>query len=244
MLKELKLRFVYLLVHLCEKTPSLRDVSQINSSKKLTMNSNIFNCNLMSNVWATMPYVQLSHKMFVNCIDNRQNQLFSEMSLRDVMELPLTISETRLNHAQEARITISETRLNHAQEDRITRPISETRPNHAQEDRITILETHLNHAQEDRITIYLWYKCIRNPPQSRPGTSYNYIRKPPQSRPGTSYNYITGTSHNYIRNPPQSRPGTSYNYIRNPPQSCPGRSYNYIMVDVNRAARALIRHYC
>ena len=42
----------------------------------------------MSNVWATMPYVQLSHNMLVNCIDNRQNQLFSEMSLRDVMELP------------------------------------------------------------------------------------------------------------------------------------------------------------
>ena len=42
----------------------------------------------MSNVWATVPYVQLSHSMFVNCIDNRQNQLFSEMSLRDVMELP------------------------------------------------------------------------------------------------------------------------------------------------------------
>ena len=34
MLKELTLRFVYLLAHLCEKTPSLRDVSQINSSKK------------------------------------------------------------------------------------------------------------------------------------------------------------------------------------------------------------------
>ena len=43
----------------------------------------------MSNVWATMPCVQLSH-MLVNCIDNRQNQLFSEMSLRDVMELPNT----------------------------------------------------------------------------------------------------------------------------------------------------------
>ena len=43
----------------------------------------------MSNVWATMPYVQLSHKRFVNCIDNRQSQLFSEMSLRDVMELPI-----------------------------------------------------------------------------------------------------------------------------------------------------------
>ena len=42
----------------------------------------------MSNVWATMPYVQLSHKMFVICINNRQNQIFSEMSLRDVMELP------------------------------------------------------------------------------------------------------------------------------------------------------------
>ena len=35
-----------------------------------------------------MPNVQLSLKMFVNCIDNRQNQLFSEMSLRDVMEFP------------------------------------------------------------------------------------------------------------------------------------------------------------
>ena len=35
-----------------------------------------------------MPCVQLSHNMLVNCIDNRQNQLFSEMSLRDVMELP------------------------------------------------------------------------------------------------------------------------------------------------------------
>ena len=43
----------------------------------------------MSNVWATMPYVQLSHKMFVICINNRQNQIFSEMSLRDVMELPI-----------------------------------------------------------------------------------------------------------------------------------------------------------
>ena len=43
----------------------------------------------MSNVWATMPCVQLSHNMLVNCIDNRQNQLFSEMSLRDVMELPI-----------------------------------------------------------------------------------------------------------------------------------------------------------
>ena len=45
----------------------------------------------MSNVWATVPNVQLSHNMFVNCIDNRQNQLFSEMSLRDVMELPQCI---------------------------------------------------------------------------------------------------------------------------------------------------------
>ena len=91
MLKELKLRFVYLLVHLCEKTLSLRDVSQISSSKKiLTVNFNSFNCNLMSNVWATMPYVQLSQKMFVKCIDNRHNQLFSEMSLRDVMELPIS----------------------------------------------------------------------------------------------------------------------------------------------------------
>ena len=89
MLEELKLRFVYLLVHLCEKTPSLRDVSQINSSKKLlTRNLKNFNCNLMSNVWATMPYVQFSH-MLENCIDNRQNQLFSEMSLRDIMELPI-----------------------------------------------------------------------------------------------------------------------------------------------------------
>ncbi len=42
----------------------------------------------MSNVWATMPCVQLSHNVLVNCIDNRQNQLFSEMSLSDVMELP------------------------------------------------------------------------------------------------------------------------------------------------------------
>ena len=44
----------------------------------------------MSNVWATMPYVQLSHKVFVICIKNRQNNFFSEMSLRDVMELPCT----------------------------------------------------------------------------------------------------------------------------------------------------------
>ena len=44
----------------------------------------------MSNVWAKMPCVQLSHNILVNCIDNRQNQLFSEMSLRDVMELPST----------------------------------------------------------------------------------------------------------------------------------------------------------
>ena len=35
-------------------------------------------------------HVQLSHNMLVNCIDNRQNQLFSEMSLRDVMELPIS----------------------------------------------------------------------------------------------------------------------------------------------------------
>ena len=35
MIKELKLRFVYMLVHLCEKTPSLRDISKINSSKKI-----------------------------------------------------------------------------------------------------------------------------------------------------------------------------------------------------------------
>ena len=36
-----------------------------------------------------MSYVQLSHNMLVNyIIDNRQNQLFSEMSLRDIMELP------------------------------------------------------------------------------------------------------------------------------------------------------------
>ena len=33
---------------------------------------------------------KLSHKMFVNCIDNIQNQLFSQMSLRDFMELPST----------------------------------------------------------------------------------------------------------------------------------------------------------
>ena len=38
-----------------------------------------------------MPYVQLSHKVFVICIKNRQNQIFSEMSLRDVMELPRII---------------------------------------------------------------------------------------------------------------------------------------------------------
>ena len=44
----------------------------------------------MSNVWATMPYVQLSNKMFVNCLDNKQTQLFSQMSLRDVMELPIS----------------------------------------------------------------------------------------------------------------------------------------------------------
>ena len=37
-----------------------------------------------------MPCVQLSHNILGNCIDNRQNQLFSEMSLRDVMELPKT----------------------------------------------------------------------------------------------------------------------------------------------------------
>ena len=53
----------------------------------------------MSNVWATMPYVQLSLKMFVNCIDDRHNQLFSEMSLRDVMELPYT--KTLLLHNEE-----------------------------------------------------------------------------------------------------------------------------------------------
>ena len=52
------------------------------------MNLNNFNFNLMSNVWATMPCVQRSHKMFVICINDRQNQSFSEMSLRDVMELP------------------------------------------------------------------------------------------------------------------------------------------------------------
>ena len=46
----------------------------------------------MSHVWATMPYVQYSHKMFVNCLDNRPNQLFSEMSLRDVMELPIYLT--------------------------------------------------------------------------------------------------------------------------------------------------------
>ena len=45
----------------------------------------------MSNVWATMPCVQCSHNMLVNCIDNKQNQLFSEMSLRDVMELPICV---------------------------------------------------------------------------------------------------------------------------------------------------------
>ena len=48
----------------------------------------------MSNVWATMPYVQLSHKVFVICIKNRQNQIFSEMSLRDVMELPNSVGHS------------------------------------------------------------------------------------------------------------------------------------------------------
>ena len=43
-----------------------------------------------------MPYVQFSHNMLVNCIDNRQNQLFSEMSLRDIMELPLTVYQLYL----------------------------------------------------------------------------------------------------------------------------------------------------
>ena len=47
----------------------------------------------MSNVWATVPNVQLSHNMFVNCIDNRQNQLLSEMSHRDVMELPMCFTK-------------------------------------------------------------------------------------------------------------------------------------------------------
>ena len=81
------------MVNVCENTPSRRDVSQIYSHKTLlTVNLNNFNCNLMSNVWATMPYVQLSLKMVVNCIDNRKNQLFSEISeisLRDVIELPI-----------------------------------------------------------------------------------------------------------------------------------------------------------
>ena len=35
-------------------------------------------------------YVQVSHKVFVICIKNRQNQIFSEMSLRDAMELPMS----------------------------------------------------------------------------------------------------------------------------------------------------------
>ena len=58
----------------------------------------------MSNVWATMPCVQLSHNLLVNCIDNRQNQLFSEMSLRDVMELPTykqSVNHVRMLHADE-----------------------------------------------------------------------------------------------------------------------------------------------
>ena len=66
----------------------------------------------MSNVWATMPCVQLSHNMLVNCIDNRQNQLFSEMSLRDVMELPssgISVSDAWLNSAG---IYVSDARLN------------------------------------------------------------------------------------------------------------------------------------
>ena len=65
----------------------------------------------MSNVWATMPYVQLSHIMFVNCIDNRQNQLFSEMSLCDVMELPIFhfTRHTKLyNYADDNTISYSE----------------------------------------------------------------------------------------------------------------------------------------
>ena len=52
----------------------------------------------MSNVWATMPCVQLSHNILVNCIDNRQNQLFSEMSLRNVMELPTTSIVTSVHY--------------------------------------------------------------------------------------------------------------------------------------------------
>ena len=63
----------------------------------------------MSNVWATMPCVQLSHNMLVNCIDNRQNQLFSEMSLRDVMELP--ISQFHIKRAAETVQLKGRTRL-------------------------------------------------------------------------------------------------------------------------------------
>ena len=44
-----------------------------------------------------MPYVQLSHKMFVICINNRQNQIFSEMSLRDVMELPTNLHSSLIS---------------------------------------------------------------------------------------------------------------------------------------------------
>ena len=54
------------------------------------MNLDNFNCNpidvkCMGNNAICSTFTQ----MFVICIDNRQNQLFSQMSLRDVMELPI-----------------------------------------------------------------------------------------------------------------------------------------------------------
>ena len=48
-------------------------------------------------------YVQLSHKMFVICINKRQNQIFSEMSLRDVMELPKCVTDFSLETRRKQR---------------------------------------------------------------------------------------------------------------------------------------------
>ena len=48
-------------------------------------------------------YVQLSHKMFVICINKRQNQIFSEMSLRDVMELPKWVTDFSLETRRKQR---------------------------------------------------------------------------------------------------------------------------------------------
>ncbi len=51
-------------------------------------------------------YVQLSPKLFMNCIGvvNRQNQLFSEMSLRDVMELHLVNYSKYVGCVDEKRV--------------------------------------------------------------------------------------------------------------------------------------------